>query len=427
MRRRPPREGVSLTWRGRALLAAGVVGLVVAYSVGIDALFLVSILLLAAVVASALAARHRRPSLAVHRSFGAERAMPGHPVPVQIDVANRALQAVGQATWTDEWSWHSPAGMLARRVAGASSPAELPLLRGRWGDVHRSVTVTWDFVPPRRGDFEIGPARVTVMDPFGLASATVVAGDSTALTVFPRVAELEESLSTPRRADGQAHRADHRATGGEHELTTRVYRVGDPLRRVHWRASARHGELMVRQEEQRSAAEVTVLLETRRSGHPDVDSGDSDRSESFEWCVSMAASLAVHLDAQGFRVHLLETGVPQLPVAAGPSLAGLARVALTPFARTTGVTLVPSGRQASARLGSAFAVLGDLDDDTIADLIAARSAYDEAIAWLPTSVPGFALERLAAAGWLCIPVSARTPVEEAWRLAQNQRMHRDAG
>ena len=56
---------------------------------------------------------------------------------------------------------------------------------------------------------------------------------------------------------------------------TREYRHGDPMRRVHWAATARHGELMVRQEESVTTPEATIILDQRlaafpRGAHPGV-------------------------------------------------------------------------------------------------------------------------------------------------------------
>ena len=49
---------------------------------------------------------------------------------------------------------------------------------------------------------------------------------------------------------------------------TREYRHGDPMRRVHWAATARHGSLMVRQEESVTTPEATIILDQRLSAYP---------------------------------------------------------------------------------------------------------------------------------------------------------------
>jgi uncharacterized protein (DUF58 family) len=425
MRRRSTSRGASLTLRGRAVFIAGVVGVVAAYVANINAILFASVLLVAVAVASLLSARHRRPSLSVHRSFGVARAHAGHRVPVGIEVTNRLPRAVGSAVWTDAWARDSGAVRVAASDSGVTVPREFPLLRARSGDRQPSVAVVWDLMPERRGDYRIGPFIVTVTDPFGLATASSTTAHATELTVLPEIVALPEPSLELRRAEGEAHRADHRALGGDHELTTRPYRSGDALRRVHWRASAHHGELMVRQEEQRSAAEASVLLETRATHRADADTARGGaESASFEWAVSMVASLAVHLAETGFRVHVLETAAPQLEGEhSAHLLESLARVRLTEVARPLGPSLVPAGRQGSVRLGTVFAVLGALDDDTITTLVAGRAAYDEAIAFVDGAGHATpATRRLADAGWLCIPVARDATVAEAWAAALERRL-----
>ncbi|MEJ1229582.1 MAG: DUF58 domain-containing protein [Galbitalea sp.] len=84
---------------------------------------------------------------------------------------------------------------------------------------------------------------------------------------------------------------------------TREYRTGDALRRVHWRASARHGELMVRQEEQRSYPEARIILDTRTDGYGGTISSFEFHDSGFtwfEWAITMVASIGVHLHPLGF-------------------------------------------------------------------------------------------------------------------------------
>jgi uncharacterized protein (DUF58 family) len=87
---------------------------------------------------------------------------------------------------------------------------------------------------------------------------------------------------------------------GEDDAATREYRYGDDLRRVHWRSTARVGELMVRREEQPWESRATVILDTRGFAHR----GEGPTA-SFEWAVSAAASMAVHLRRGGYKVRLV--------------------------------------------------------------------------------------------------------------------------
>ncbi|MFP3631852.1 DUF58 domain-containing protein, partial [Burkholderia sp. SIMBA_045] len=86
-------------------------------------------------------------------------------------------------------------------------------------------------------------------------------------------------------------------------------------RRVHWAATARHGQLMVRQEESVTTPEATVILDHRFtafaaglgtgfSGH-DEDS-DLITGPGFEWMVTAAMSIAAHLAERNYSLRLLD-------------------------------------------------------------------------------------------------------------------------
>ncbi len=79
--------------------------------------------------------------------------------------------------------------------------------------------------------------------------------------------------------------AHHRSLGrqGDEFYALREYVVGDDLRRVHWPSTARHDELMVRQDEMPWQDRTTVVLDVRRASHT---------PESLERAVSAAASVA---------------------------------------------------------------------------------------------------------------------------------------
>ena len=74
--------------------------------------------------------------------------------------------------------------------------------------------------------------------------------------------------------------------------------MGDDLRRVHWPSSARHDDLMVRQDEEPWHGRLTILLDTRAGQSP----------TAFEEMVSAAASIALANIARGDQVRLLTTG-----------------------------------------------------------------------------------------------------------------------
>ena len=119
-----------------------------------------------------------------------------------------------------------------------------------------------------RGRYPLGPLQLRLTDPFGMCELTRSFSTYDTLTVVPRVEPLP-----PVRLSGEAQGYGDGpqrslALAGEDDVIPRGYRHGDDLRRVHWRSTARYGELMVRREEQPQRARCTVLLDTRRRRLP---------------------------------------------------------------------------------------------------------------------------------------------------------------
>ena len=127
----------------------------------------------------------------------------------------------------------------------------------------------------------------------------------TTFVVTPRVIPLPRTVvsgSWVGDGDGTTRAA---ASAGEDDVIPRAYRDGDELRRVHWRSTARYGELMVRREEQRWRNRVLLLLDTRRSAH-----AGTGPTSSFEFAVSAAASIGVHFAHEGLDGQLITDAGP---------------------------------------------------------------------------------------------------------------------
>ena len=120
------------------------------------------------------------------------------------------------------------------------------------------------------------------------------------LTVTPRTVPLPPIPLGGAWTGSGDNRPRAFATGSAEDVTVREYRRGDDLRRVHWRSSARVGELMVRREEQPWQSRATLFLDNRLRAHR-----GQGIASSLEAAVSAAASIAVHLSQRGFTVRLV--------------------------------------------------------------------------------------------------------------------------
>jgi uncharacterized protein (DUF58 family) len=150
----------------------------------------------------------------------------------------------------------------------------------------------------RRGIQRIGPLLASISDPLGLVRRTSAIVGVSDLIVCPRV----HPVASPRRGGGgepAAHADGPRAPALEplgEFLTLRDYEPGDDPRRVNWRATARVGELLVRQDEAASPGRVVLVLDTRPTVHTEA---------SFESAVEIVASFGVQLrrDHAPIEVH----------------------------------------------------------------------------------------------------------------------------
>ena len=151
----------------------------------------------------------------------------------------------------------------------------------------------------RRGRYRVGPLSVAVSDPFGMARRSESSAGEAELVVRPRVHDI-----VPPVAFGGRITAEHDATAaravvsdlGDEFVTLRDYEVGDDLRRVHWRSTARTGELMIRQDEARWRARAAVVLDVRPGAHD---------AQSFEVAVEAAASVTARLARLRQRVEVV--------------------------------------------------------------------------------------------------------------------------
>jgi uncharacterized protein (DUF58 family) len=165
---------------------------------------------------------------------------------------------------------------------------------------HQASSVAYTVRADVRGRYDVGPLVVKLTDPFGLCEMVRAFPSIDRLTVIPQVTSLPSIRLAGEYVGAGDSRARSVAVHGEDDAATREYRHGDDLRRVHWRSTARVGELMVRREEQPWESRATVVLDTRRLAHR----GEGPTA-SFEWAVSAAASIAMHLRAGGYKVRLV--------------------------------------------------------------------------------------------------------------------------
>lgn len=154
-----------------------------------------------------------------------------------------------------------------------------------------------------RGYYQIGPSVLETGDLFGLHRRWRIAAEPHFVLVYPRLIRIAGYNLASRRPIGEV-RLTHRLYEDPTRIVgCRLYEPGDPLRRVHWRATARTGLLHSKVYEPSCVAGTTLLLDFHAASYP-------SRHEPLrsELAVTAAASLANAVYLQGQQVGLISNG-----------------------------------------------------------------------------------------------------------------------
>ncbi|TCB97156.1 DUF58 domain-containing protein [Micromonospora zingiberis] len=352
---------MGITARGIGLLVAAVLLLGAGFRFGYPELSLLGaaagVALAVAVVTAAW-----RPTLQVHRQADPDRVARGEPAAMTLTVRNAGRLR--------------SANLLAADRCG-DQVVPVPVLRLRPG---ADTSVRYDVPTSRRGVVPVGPLRVTRRDPLGLVVLARAYGGSVPVWVHPRIHPLSAvPTGAGRSLDGRVDAVPHGSITFD---SLREYVVGDELRRVHWRTSARVGELMVRENVDTSLPRIVVLLDNRAAAHPVRVHGVA---ESFEAACEAAASVVTAAVREDLPVVLLFVAAAdpvdtagEVADAGGPTgpLDRLAAVSLT----DDGTLDAAAARLRRDRLGDTLVVLtGPGGRDDLGHVGALRGAYPSVV------------------------------------------------
>jgi uncharacterized protein (DUF58 family) len=271
---------VRLTTRGYGLLVAGALLLATGFWFGYPELAALGAASAVAVI-GALIFVGWRPRLAVARVADPDRLMRGESSRVTLTITN-ASRLFG-------------ANLVARDRLRPGGRVPVPLIRLRPG---RVTDVSYPVPTSRRGVIQVGPLEISRRDPLGLVGVVRGYGGATLVWVRPRVHPIAAvPVGLSRSMDGRVDRVPH---GSITFAALREYVIGDDLRHVHWRTSARVGELMVREHVDTSLPRVVLLVDDRVSAHTIGPGGES----TFEAVCEAAASVLVAAFREDVHVEI---------------------------------------------------------------------------------------------------------------------------
>jgi uncharacterized protein (DUF58 family) len=423
--------------RGRCLVGGGGALLLLGVLLGERALVQLALFVLALPVISALTVLRERFRLASQRTVTPARLPRGESAEVLLEVGNADTRPGGLWVLTEQLPadlGHSPRFVIDRLPAGGAA------------------ALTYRVHGERRGRHPLGPLRLRLVDPFGLVERSALGTDRATLLVVPRVQPL--GAGGPAGGHGGGGEGSRRtiAVHGEDDVSTREYRYGDDLRKVHWRATARTGELMVRLEERPWRAQATLLLDTRARAHllaprhtavrrvqPAGD--DLAPPDSLEWLIEAAASIGTALADRGAVLRAVTDGGELVPTSGRGRLSPedlLDQLAVLGPSRVPGLRTGVEHVCRAAGDGPVICLLGAVGPDDVVELIRGRSGPTSNTAIL-LDIGGWAgaghsrsrrgsvaagevldsqreaaAALLRAAGWRVAVARADSPVAEVW-------------
>ena len=262
---RPTRAGIGL-------IIATVASIVAGRILGLLELFVLAAMGGMALLLAALYTATVKLDLGVGRTASPARLRAGAPARIDLVLQNKARRRTPLIQAHDSVQGSRGAALLLAPIASL-------------GDAR----IAYRLPTSRRGVIKVGPLDLTLGDPLGLTQAKLRAAEVTNLIVHPQLIELRPLVAIAGH-DPTAEQQPIRSlsNSGDEFFALRPYVVGDELKRVNWRASARSDELVVRQEEKPKTGRVTIVLDRRKEAYDE---------EGFERAVSAVLS-ALH---SGFR------------------------------------------------------------------------------------------------------------------------------
>ncbi len=246
-------------------------------------LYVMSGVLLALLVVAAVLPSRALKGLTIHRT-AAEPVSVGQSLVIDLQVQNSQPYPKGFLQVID----------LLPKALGASQQTALRVIAP-------GHTYPWRYhlFPQKRGVYRWSTVTLRSAAPLGLFWCRRDLEVPATVVVYPQILPLQRCpiLDTLANRAGQRWPLHHTISPSTEGMTRslRPYRWGDSTRLIHWRSSARYGDLRVRELERNSAGqEVIIAVDTRQTWPPD----------SFEQAVVAAASLYAYATQRGLVAAL---------------------------------------------------------------------------------------------------------------------------
>lgn len=261
-------------------------------------LLLISLLFLLVRGVARLWERYCLNRVEYRRTLSANRVFFGEEVILEMEVANRKPLPLPWIQIDEEL----PAEMTLLKGKTSASPDTTRVVLGNLLSLnwYHKVKRRYPMRCLQRGCFTFGPTRIRSGDLFGFFSREMVIRKVDYLTVYPRVIPLEKLGIPSKQPLGDIRTRRHIFQDPILTMGVRDYHFGDSLKQIHWKTTARRGQLQTKVFESTTTTDMSIFLDVRTMKVDYLGSVP----QLLEVGIIAAASIANHAMTAGYRVGL---------------------------------------------------------------------------------------------------------------------------
>lgn len=261
-------------------------------------LLLVALLFFLAGGVSRLWSRYALARVTHKRALSSSRAFFGDVITLEVSLENRKLLPLPWVQIEDDIP--DRVNFLKGRISASEKPTREILNNFLTLGWYHRITRKYPVECNHRGLFIFGPALIKSGDLFGFFRNEVQTEETERLTVYPKIVPLERLGIPSRHPFGDLRVRRHLFEDPVMVATVREYAPGDPLKRIHWKATARTRRLQTRIFERTTDVDLALFLDVRTAPRPLW----SRSAQLLELGVLTAASIANHAITHDLRVGI---------------------------------------------------------------------------------------------------------------------------
>jgi uncharacterized protein (DUF58 family) len=233
-----------------------------------------------------------------HRRLSSNRVFFGEEITLEVEVSNRKPLPLPWVQTEDEIP--KQVTLLKGKTSPSYSPTHIVL--------NNLFSLSWYHKTKRRyriqclqrGYFTFGPASISSGDIFGFFTRKQEIEPLDYLMVYPKILALEKLGIPSKQPLGDIRTRNHIFQDPILTMSIREYHFGDSLKRIHWKSTARLGQLQTKVFEPTTTVDMGIFMDVRTVEYPHW----SSVPELLELGIVTSASIANHALSEGYRVGL---------------------------------------------------------------------------------------------------------------------------